>query len=170
MICSDISIQNSVMLQTSSRRFLSMRWHLPTLVWCLARQQGLVWSTLVCPLAWFHQSYEPHEYFPRWIPKTLDLNAPNRLKQACMADPWLLERLHHICAERCRSGRTGRSRKPLSLQGFPGFESLSLRQNYLLPIFSLFIKLLLGLTFGLTHTIYPHVVPTRYCIMWFYYL
>ena len=32
-------------------------------------------------------------------------------------------------AERCRSGRTGRSRKPLSLHGFPGFESLSLRHK-----------------------------------------
>ena len=31
-------------------------------------------------------------------------------------------------AERCRSGRTGRSRKPLSLYGFRGFESLPLRQ------------------------------------------
>ena len=31
-------------------------------------------------------------------------------------------------AERCRSGRTGRSRKPLTLCGVPGFESLSLRQ------------------------------------------
>ena len=30
--------------------------------------------------------------------------------------------------ERCRSGRTGRSRKPLCLCGYPGFESLSLRQ------------------------------------------
>jgi hypothetical protein len=30
--------------------------------------------------------------------------------------------------ERCRSGRTGRSRKPLSAQAFRGFESLSLRQ------------------------------------------
>jgi hypothetical protein len=32
-------------------------------------------------------------------------------------------------AERWRSGRTWRSRKPLSLYGFPGFESLSLRQK-----------------------------------------
>ena len=32
-------------------------------------------------------------------------------------------------AERCRSGRTGRSRKPLSWQQFPGFESLSLRHQ-----------------------------------------
>ncbi len=32
-------------------------------------------------------------------------------------------------AETCRSGRTGRSRKPLSLHGFPGFESLRLRQK-----------------------------------------
>jgi acetylornithine deacetylase/succinyl-diaminopimelate desuccinylase-like protein len=31
-------------------------------------------------------------------------------------------------AERCRSGRTGRSRKPLWAQVHPGFESLSLRQ------------------------------------------
>ena len=31
--------------------------------------------------------------------------------------------------ERCRSGRTGRSRKPLCLHGHPGFESLSLRQQ-----------------------------------------
>ena len=34
-------------------------------------------------------------------------------------------------AERCRSGRTGRSRKPLSLYGDPGFESLSLRHTVL---------------------------------------
>ncbi len=33
-------------------------------------------------------------------------------------------------AERCRSGRTGRFRKPLSPQGFPGFESLPLRQPF----------------------------------------
>lgn len=32
-------------------------------------------------------------------------------------------------AERCRSGRTGRSRKPLSAQAFRGFESLSLRHS-----------------------------------------
>ena len=32
-------------------------------------------------------------------------------------------------AERCRSGRTGRSRKPLRVQAFPGFESLSLRHH-----------------------------------------
>jgi hypothetical protein len=30
-------------------------------------------------------------------------------------------------AERCESGLIGRSRKPLSLHGFPGFESLPLR-------------------------------------------
>ena len=40
--------------------------------------------------------------------------------------------LAYICyatlnKERCRSGRTGRSRKPLCLHGHPGFESLSLR-------------------------------------------
>ena len=33
----------------------------------------------------------------------------------------------HRAAERCRSGRTGRSRKPLWAQVHPGFESLSLR-------------------------------------------
>ena len=33
-------------------------------------------------------------------------------------------------AERCRSGRTGRSRKPLSAQAFRGFESLSLRHLF----------------------------------------
>ena len=33
------------------------------------------------------------------------------------------------CAERCRSGRTGRIRNPLYLQGYPGFESLSLCHN-----------------------------------------
>ncbi len=32
-------------------------------------------------------------------------------------------------AERCRSGRTGRSRKPLWVQAHPGFESLSLRHK-----------------------------------------
>ena len=31
--------------------------------------------------------------------------------------------------ERCRSGRTGRSRKPLTAFAVQGFESLSLRQN-----------------------------------------
>jgi hypothetical protein len=30
--------------------------------------------------------------------------------------------------ERCRSGRSGRSRKPLCPYGYPGFESLPLRQ------------------------------------------
>ena len=34
-------------------------------------------------------------------------------------------------AERCRSGRTGRSRKPLYLYRYPGFESLSLRHSIL---------------------------------------
>ena len=34
---------------------------------------------------------------------------------------------HQTPAERCRSGRTGRSRKPLWVQAHPGFESLSLR-------------------------------------------
>jgi hypothetical protein len=46
-------------------------------------------------------------------------------------------------AERCRSGRTGRSRKPLTLCGVPGFESLSLRQTSLIfqhnyPYFGLY--------------------------------
>ena len=36
-------------------------------------------------------------------------------------------RFIRIASERCRSGRTGRSRKPLTLHGVPGFESLSLR-------------------------------------------
>ena len=36
------------------------------------------------------------------------------------------------CAERCRSGRTGRIRNPLYLQGYPGFESLSLCHLYCL--------------------------------------
>ena len=31
--------------------------------------------------------------------------------------------------ERCRSGRSGRSRKPLYPYGYPGFESLSFRHN-----------------------------------------
>lgn len=30
--------------------------------------------------------------------------------------------------ERCRSGRSGRSRKPLYPYGYPGFESLSFRE------------------------------------------
>lgn len=37
------------------------------------------------------------------------------------------KRSHQTPAERCRSGRTGRSRKPLWAQVHPGFESLSLR-------------------------------------------
>ena len=32
--------------------------------------------------------------------------------------------------ERCRSGRTGRSRKPLTVQAVRGFESLPLRQIF----------------------------------------
>ena len=39
-------------------------------------------------------------------------------------------------AERCRSGRTGRSRKPLWAQVHPGFESLSLRHTTLPGAFS----------------------------------
>ena len=39
-------------------------------------------------------------------------------------------------AERCRSGRTGRSRKPLWVQAYPGFESLSLRQIPLIVFFA----------------------------------
>ena len=31
--------------------------------------------------------------------------------------------------ERCRSGRSGRSRKPLYPYGYPGFESLSFRKK-----------------------------------------
>lgn len=41
------------------------------------------------------------------------------------------EKLLYLCGakpeERCRSGRSGRSRKPLYPYGYPGFESLSLR-------------------------------------------
>ncbi len=40
-------------------------------------------------------------------------------------------------AERCRSGRTGRSRKPLWVQAHPGFESLSLR-HYTLNLLQIF--------------------------------
>ena|GEM_PF-7112017 len=36
-------------------------------------------------------------------------------------------------AERCRSGRTGRSRKPLCAQAYRGFESLPLRHSPLYP-------------------------------------
>ncbi len=45
----------------------------------------------------------------------------------------------HSNAERCRSGRTGRSRKPLFLHGNPGFESLSLRHFPPCPVFDLWI-------------------------------
>ncbi len=42
--------------------------------------------------------------------------------------------LHYLCTrfarlERCRSGRSGRSRKPLYPRGYPGFESLSFRKD-----------------------------------------
>lgn len=41
------------------------------------------------------------------------------------------EKLLYLCGakpeERCRSGRSGRSRKPLYPYGYPGFESLSFR-------------------------------------------
>ena len=43
--------------------------------------------------------------------------------------------------ERCRSGRTGRSRKPLWVQAYPGFESLSLRQFIKSPTVPLQITL-----------------------------
>ena len=44
------------------------------------------------------------------------------------ASAFAMDRLPELrAAERCRSGRTGRSRKPLSSQGDRGFESLSLR-------------------------------------------
>ena len=49
-------------------------------------------------------------------------------KMGCMGGPLRLSGCQPHLAERCRSGRTGRFRKPLSLHGFPGFESLSLRQ------------------------------------------
>ena len=48
-------------------------------------------------------------------------------KPACTARRPALCGAHHFDAERCRSGRTGRSRKPLWGQLHPGFESLSLR-------------------------------------------
>ena len=38
---------------------------------------------------------------------------------------------HQPRLERCRSGRSGRSRKPLSPCGDPGFESLSFRDCYI---------------------------------------
>ncbi len=42
------------------------------------------------------------------------------------------EKLLYLCGakpeERCRSGRSGRSRKPLYPYGYPGFESLSFRK------------------------------------------
>ena len=53
--------------------------------------------------------------------------------RSCNAKPLLrarrfpLTRATQTPAERCRSGRTGRSRKPLRVQALPGFESLSLR-------------------------------------------
>ncbi len=62
-------------------------------------------------------------------------------KTGCASFEIRLNAPHQTPAERCRSGRTGRSRKPLSLYGFPGFESLSLRHSskiayfvYMLPI------------------------------------
>ena len=58
---------------------------------------------------------------PRAKPGSLHLSPPKPLALAAPA-PYL-----RSAAERCRSGRTGRSRKPLSLYGDPGFESLSLR-------------------------------------------
>lgn len=43
------------------------------------------------------------------------------------------EKLLYLCGakpeERCRSGRSGRSRKPLYPYGYPGFESLSFRKK-----------------------------------------
>src|SRR6056297_1332094 len=44
------------------------------------------------------------------------------------------KRISQTPAERCRSGRTGRSRKPLILHGIPGFESLSLRHITLVSV------------------------------------
>ena len=61
-----------------------------------------------------HSGTSPHERSGRaWRP-------PGRMSRA-LARP----RIPH--AERCRSGRSGRSRKPLSAQAFRGFESLPLR-------------------------------------------
>ena len=52
------------------------------------------------------------------------------ISASCTPNSLNVSNLAVICdsAERCRSGRTGRSRKPLCLYGHPGFESLSLRQ------------------------------------------
>src|SRR6056297_3822191 len=52
-----------------------------------------------------------------------------------------IKRIPQTPAERCRSGRTGRSRKPLILHGIPGFESLSLRHYPSDPFFLYFIGL-----------------------------
>ena len=53
--------------------------------------------------------------------------------------PRLTRGLPCALAERCRSGRSGRSRKPLCPQGYRGFESLPLRQPALLTIGDSFI-------------------------------
>src|SRR4029453_6308642 len=49
------------------------------------------------------------------------------------AGEWDGKHLIMTCAERCRSGRTGWFRKPVSLYWFPGFESLPLRHFQLVP-------------------------------------
>ena len=65
-------------------------------------------------------------------------------KAPCASTPPRLNPRHHPSAERCRSGRTGRSRKPLSLHGFRGFESHPLRHFHvilaLLPSCGLFAQ------------------------------
>ena len=51
--------------------------------------------------------------------------------RSCVPAPECVDR--SLTAERCRSGRTGRSRKPLWAQVHPGFESLSLRHLLKIP-------------------------------------
>ncbi len=54
-------------------------------------------------------------------------------KPLSIFEPATITPLDHPNAGRCRSGRTGRSRKPLYLHGYPGFESLSARHAPVFP-------------------------------------
>jgi hypothetical protein len=67
----------------------------------------------------------PHRASPALDRRYFRLHPPADMDIAC-------------ATERCRSGRTGRSRKPLSLYGDPGFESLSLRHPHIILYFPIF--------------------------------
>ena len=79
-----------------------------------------------------HKSFGWRRWFPKRIPSGENRCAPTRTGGSAKGIPYrrlqVFKKEWNNLMERCRSGLTGRSRKPLCAYAYRGFESPSLRK------------------------------------------